>query len=219
MDHDIGENMLQIACWNNRPEIVGYLLNQGASMNRPSSIVTRTYPLHVAARKGAVKVVRILIERGADLHVQDMFGDTALHIACRGKWTGRGNISKRLVQELLKPNNEATTSDGKGWLQTNRKGMTSFWRMIGAVNNRGRKAWEIQDCDAWIVDTLSFIAQQLPRKEEEEEEIKREEMVMLEPQQDTYSQLAPLAELAKRSKASNKKGKKKQRRRKMRQRK
>ena len=54
VDHDIGENMLQIACWNNRPEIVGYLLNQGASMNRPSSIVTRTYPLHVAARKGAV---------------------------------------------------------------------------------------------------------------------------------------------------------------------
>ena len=212
IDQDLGETMLQLACWNDRVEIASYLVDQGASINSPSSVVTRTYPIHTAARKGAIKIVRMLVERGADIHVQDMFGDTPLHIACRGTWTGRGNISKLLVHELLRPNSEATTPSGEEWPQSCQKGMTSFWRMIGARNNRGHLAWENAPCSLLYTTHFHFLSHQLPRRQEEEEERRLEEAALNEePEQDVFSQLAPLRELAKRtgSKMGKRKGKKK----------
>ena len=53
-----------------RPTIIRMLLAQGAEINRQSKADSKT-ALHVAAKKGAIDAVEILIRRGADPTLRD----------------------------------------------------------------------------------------------------------------------------------------------------
>ncbi|OXV07870.1 hypothetical protein Egran_04368 [Elaphomyces granulatus] len=72
-------------------------------MKRPSLTKNRDYmklrggetPLHVAAKWGHVRVVKLLVENGADVHAEDQHGRTSLHWAARYGWM---SVAQLLIQ-------------------------------------------------------------------------------------------------------------------------
>ena len=48
-------------------------------MNLPHKILSK-YPLHIAAEKGLWKIVKILLDAGADVNVKMENGSTPLHL-------------------------------------------------------------------------------------------------------------------------------------------
>ncbi|XP_030884428.1 ankyrin repeat domain-containing protein 6 isoform X2 [Leptonychotes weddellii] len=83
---------LLIAAYKGQAENVVQLINKGAKV-----AVTKhgRTPLHLAANKGHLSVVQILLKAGCDLDVQDDDGNTALHEA---SWHGFSQSAKLLVK-------------------------------------------------------------------------------------------------------------------------
>lgn len=69
----------QAASWG-LTEIVQLLLERGVGADITDDASCRT-PLHLATRNGHEAVVRVLLERGADINAKDVDGRTALHFA------------------------------------------------------------------------------------------------------------------------------------------
>jgi hypothetical protein len=105
-----GETSLHIACWQGNVPAVEYLLEMGAKVNELDSTLTRTTPLHEAARGGWVSIINLLMENGAEPMVLDMAGETPLHWAVRN---GHAPAAKALLKidkwrELYEVTNERT---------------------------------------------------------------------------------------------------------------
>uniref|UniRef100_A0AAQ5XQ50 Ankyrin repeat domain 6b n=1 Tax=Amphiprion ocellaris TaxID=80972 RepID=A0AAQ5XQ50_AMPOC len=84
---------LLIASHKGQADNVVQLINKGAKV-----AVTKygRSPLHLAAYKGHIEVVRILLKAGCDLDIQDDGEQTALH---RAAVVGNGDIISALIQE------------------------------------------------------------------------------------------------------------------------
>ncbi|XP_004388480.1 ankyrin repeat domain-containing protein 6 isoform X4 [Trichechus manatus latirostris] len=84
---------LLIAAYKGQAENVVQLINKGAKV-----AVTKhgRTPLHLAANKGHLSVVRILLKAGCDLNIQDDGDQTALH---RATVVGNTEIISALIQE------------------------------------------------------------------------------------------------------------------------
>src|SRR5262245_33699129 len=88
----VGDTALHLAAAGYRVEIVRLLLAAGADPNAARNRRKST-PLHYAAdgcitgpawdAKRQVETVRCLLDKGADIHLEDMNGATALHRAVR----------------------------------------------------------------------------------------------------------------------------------------
>ena len=64
------------------PEIVNRLLNAGANVNvKECSEVIYTTPLMAASKTGQLSLVRIFLEKGADINVMDADGNDAIYFA------------------------------------------------------------------------------------------------------------------------------------------
>eukprot|EP00471_Norrisiella_sphaerica_P006078 CAMPEP_0184489386 /NCGR_PEP_ID=MMETSP0113_2-20130426/15223_1 /TAXON_ID=91329 /ORGANISM="Norrisiella sphaerica, Strain BC52" /LENGTH=314 /DNA_ID=CAMNT_0026872765 /DNA_START=27 /DNA_END=968 /DNA_ORIENTATION=- len=74
-------SLLHWASINNRVDIVKYLLEKHADVNRPGGILQET-PLQWAARQGHLDVVILLYEAGGDLSIRSTEGLDALMLAC-----------------------------------------------------------------------------------------------------------------------------------------
>jgi hemoglobin len=74
------------------PEIVRALVRAGADVNACGG-VTRSTPLHMAARRGFVEIARVLLDSGAAIRARDTKGDTPLRRAL--------NCRKNAVAQLL----------------------------------------------------------------------------------------------------------------------
>lgn len=72
------ESCVHLAVKYGRPELLQYLLENGASLDVSGSDDDR--PLHIAARRG-VEYVRLLVGAGADVNAKGDRGFTPLHIA------------------------------------------------------------------------------------------------------------------------------------------
>jgi hypothetical protein len=91
----LGETNLHIACWQGNMPAVEYLLENGARVNEQDSTLTKTTPLHEAARGGWANIVKLLMESGAEPMALDMAGETPLHWAFRN---GHTPAAKQLLK-------------------------------------------------------------------------------------------------------------------------
>ena len=64
-------------------------------------------PLHVASSKGNLALVRLLLNRGADIDAQDIYGNAALHYAC-------DKAQKDTVAYLIKEGADKDLNDNRG---------------------------------------------------------------------------------------------------------
>lgn len=77
--NEVGESPLHVAAWRGQAAVVAALLAQGADVNIVDTVYSQTTPLHEAVRAGYRDVVKILINGGALVDLQDASGDTPLH--------------------------------------------------------------------------------------------------------------------------------------------
>ncbi len=86
---------LHNSVWRN-PEIVKYLIKQGANVNAVNQ--NGQTPLHISTFGRCIECVRVLVEGGADLNVQDKFGKTPLHHAIKRE---KKDIANYLVSQKV----------------------------------------------------------------------------------------------------------------------
>ena len=86
-----GCTALTLACMNGHEEVAEVLIDTGAALNLRIPYT----PLHCSAFLGNISIVRLLIQRGAEVNFQDASDETPLHYA-----SYKGH--KKVIQELLK---------------------------------------------------------------------------------------------------------------------
>jgi RNA polymerase sigma factor (sigma-70 family) len=90
---------LAVAVWENRWQIALALLDRGANVNAFSSGELVCTPLHLAAADNNVELVKLLVERGADLRLKDSIYDcTALDWAEEKELQETISLLKQLEQ-------------------------------------------------------------------------------------------------------------------------
>jgi uncharacterized protein len=78
-----GFQPLGLACYFGHYDIAEYLATAGASLNSPSHNGLKAAPIHSAAAGGHERIVKMLLEHGADPNVREQAGLTALHAAAQ----------------------------------------------------------------------------------------------------------------------------------------
>jgi len=101
-----GYSPLHKAAYNNRLDVVEYLLAQGADINAVSQ--SGSTPLHGAASYGIIEIARLLIDKGAIVDKPNAGGYTPLLGASAG---GRGDIVRLLAEKGANIN--ASLPDGR----------------------------------------------------------------------------------------------------------
>lgn len=103
-----GFTPLGLACYFGHLEIVKYLVNHGADVNKASSNSFHVAPIHSATAISDYGITAFLLEHGADVNAKQQSGVTPLHSAAHN---GKLNIAKLLVDHGADIN--AKTSEGK----------------------------------------------------------------------------------------------------------
>lgn len=78
-----GFQPLGLACYFGHYDTAEYLARAGALLNSPSRNPLKATPLHSAVAGGHYRVVRMLLELGADPNVREQGGFTPLHAAAQ----------------------------------------------------------------------------------------------------------------------------------------
>jgi len=119
-----GRILLHTAVWQNRGDIVKYLLSIGANPNAFRSTTDRATSLHMAVRGGFHEIVLLLLNSGADILAEDSNGDTALHWACR-------------VESL------SCTRCILGFSQQKQLDGDTYWKLLSALNFKHKTPTEL----------------------------------------------------------------------------
>ncbi|XP_062591956.1 ankyrin repeat domain-containing protein 27-like [Saccostrea cucullata] len=97
---DLGEELLE-AIWCNKPDEVSKLIDDGADVNQMGLVFQDEpiTPLSLACKMGHMDIVKILVQRKADLNQSGHDGKTAMHYACEGD--ERRDEKKENLLEIL----------------------------------------------------------------------------------------------------------------------
>ena len=111
-----GFTLLHLAAFFGQPEVVVWLLRQGAPVDAIAGNESLVRPLHSSVAAGSLRVTELLLRAGADPSAPQRGGWTALHGAAR-----RGDAD--LVGILLEhgADRDATSDDGKSALDLARE--------------------------------------------------------------------------------------------------
>ena len=81
-ENQLGEQLLEDVA-NNKLGDVNMILSQDSSLLNYQQPETKETPLIVAADKGFADIAKVLIEKGANLNLQDSYKNTALYVALK----------------------------------------------------------------------------------------------------------------------------------------
>jgi Fem-1 family protein b len=84
--------------------VIKTLLAHGADVNHTTASNSIYTPLRVACFEGLLDVVALLLDRGADIHISNKFGNTCLMIA---SYKGHLEVVKYLLEHGSRPNDRA----------------------------------------------------------------------------------------------------------------
>lgn len=98
-----GVSALDTALANSSADVVKLVLAKADLKRRDYLGQT---PLFSAVRAGKMDIIRAVLERGADINTQNVYGDTPLHLAARGDGRGAPNadLLKALIEAGANPN-------------------------------------------------------------------------------------------------------------------
>lgn len=82
-----GFTALGLSCFFNQKEIADFLIQKGADPNIASNNDFKVTPLHSAAHNGAIELVKLLLQNGADIYAKTVEGQSALDFAKEGNST------------------------------------------------------------------------------------------------------------------------------------
>jgi ankyrin repeat protein len=74
-----GWTPLHYACTNGHLDIALFLVDKGAAVDAPSP--NETTPIMMAIRAGNIQLVRLLLDRGADIRIRNQQGYSAIDVA------------------------------------------------------------------------------------------------------------------------------------------
>ncbi|WP_264683262.1 ankyrin repeat domain-containing protein [Wolbachia endosymbiont (group B) of Euphydryas aurinia] len=94
----------------NHAKIAKYLINNGADINVKGTI-TDTTPLHLATDAGKLDVVKLLVDKGADIRAKDRDGHMPIHIAVKNAH----RIGLDMVKFFLNKGIDVNTKDGDNY--------------------------------------------------------------------------------------------------------
>ncbi|XP_071099298.1 ankyrin homolog [Haliotis cracherodii] len=77
-----GDNILHLACWRGKMEVVKYVLSQGLVNIDARGWMKQTAVMRAAWNRHR-EVMKLLVSKGADLTLVDSKGENILHLACR----------------------------------------------------------------------------------------------------------------------------------------
>ena len=104
-----GNTPLQIACKMNAPKIVKRLLQDSRINANLKNTLEGNTAMHIASTLAIDDILSLLLEKYADPNIQNMAGDTPLHIACK---MNAPKIVRRLLQDIRINMNLKNTVEG-----------------------------------------------------------------------------------------------------------
>jgi uncharacterized protein len=105
---DDGYQPLGLACFFGHLETAQYLINAGARVNTPSQNKMKVTPLHSATAGGHIKLVKFLLEHGADPNARQVGSFTPLHAAAEN-----GNVEAIRALLFYGADADAKSCEGK----------------------------------------------------------------------------------------------------------
>ena len=153
--------ILAARCGNQRPEVFTLLVERGANPNVVSK-ETEWYgwtPLFFACSQGNFDLVRLLIDRGADVNASEARGNNALMQFCKISfhWTEPANSIRPIAELLIDKGIDITKADSGGLTALS---MASLYQNVEAARVLLAHGADF-DCaytpfgrDKWVLSTL-----------------------------------------------------------------